>query len=236
MVTGPAKTTAPALELADRVLGRLTVDIDASGVVLGRDSAGQPVSVRLFGPEPLSVAFIGGWWAAQLLIFRCLAHGATVVVDAVDTTAPASVGTLAGLAQWLSLGHAVGGVGDRMRPMAGDLFAAWPASQTRPLLRLHDVGPTGPGGRPELRTWQTQLTVLSHLTPASLQTVAGADVTLVQRLDPPEAALVGSALLLAPEFVARLGAMDNEMIAAFRGAAVRYTWLTPTAIERQAFG
>jgi hypothetical protein len=231
-----ARTTAPQQVLPHEALGRLATNVDASGVVLGRDSAGQPVLVRLFGPEPLSVTFIGGWWAAQILLLRCLAHGATLVVDAVDTTAPASTGTLASMPQWLALDRLTGGTGDRVRPMAGDASAAWPASAARPLLRLHDVGPSGPAGRPELQAWQTQLTVLSRLTPASLQTVAGADVVLVQRLDQPEAALVGSALLLAPEFVARLGALDNQMVAAFRGAAVRYVWLAPTTVERQAFG
>jgi hypothetical protein len=236
MVSRSAKTAAPELVLAHDVLGAFAIDEDGAGVVLGRDSADRPVLLRLFGAQPLTVAFIGGWWAGQLLVFRCLAHGAAVVVDALDTATPAGAGTVASVAQWLTLVRAAGGVGERALPMAGDASGAWPVGAARPLLRLRDLGPDGPADRPVLQAWQTQLTMLSRLTPAILHTVAGADVVLVQRLEQPEAELVGSALLLRPEVVSTLTVMDNEMVALFRGGVIRYTWLTPTTVERELFG
>jgi hypothetical protein len=36
--------------------------------------------------------------------------------------------------------------------------------------------------------------------------------------------------------VARITALDNETVVALCGPSFRYAWLTPTALERQAFG
>jgi hypothetical protein len=192
------------------------------------------VTLRLFGPEPTSVVFVGGWWVAQILVSRCLAYGATVLVEAVDTPTPAQHGVLAGAAQWLALDGVVSGSGARVRPAAGQPTAGL-ASVTQPLLEVHDVGPS-PGARPSPQPWQTNLTVLAGVTPASHPAIASATVVLAQRLAPADAALLGSALFLGPELTAQITAMDNEMVAAFRGQAIRYVWLTPTTVERQYFG
>jgi hypothetical protein len=111
-----------------------------------------------------------------------------------------------------------------------------PASAEEPLLRLHDIGHRDAGDRAPLREWHTQLSVLTRLTRASLPVLAAAQLALIQRLDAAQAALAASALLLPPDCVEVFSAMDYEMIGAFRGSAVRYVWLTPTAIERQQFG
>ncbi|MFY1691705.1 hypothetical protein [Plantactinospora sp. WMMB782] len=235
MSTGDPKTVAPERRLVGGLLGRLSLDVDAVGVLLGRDAANQPVLVRLFRPEPLTVAFVGDWWTAQLLVFRCLGHGARVAVDAVDAVVPAAAGTIATLAHWLALDRTAGGAGDRVWRSAypgGDE----PADPTRPLLRLRDVGVHGPERRPPTRAWETRLTVLPRLTPAGVPALAGADVVLAQRLTRPEAELVGSALALPRPVWSALTTMDNEMVAAFGGGAVRYAWLTPTRFERQLFG
>jgi hypothetical protein len=215
----------------------LTVPIGRSGVVLGRDQAGAPVQVGLFGPRPVSVAFVGGWWAAQILVHRCLAHGATVLVDAPDVTAPA-VPTMAGRADWLALQRmsVMAGAAARVRPMSGDPALGWGATAGQPLLMVHDVGPAGPAHRPPAQPWQTQLTVLARLSPESLRVIAAVDLVLIQRLEAPEASLVAAALLLGPESVARLSTIDNETVVAVRRTEIRYAWLTPTALERQAFG
>jgi hypothetical protein len=230
------RSIAPARVVTDGDLETLGLDVEPSGLVLGRDSASAPVLLRMFGPQPVRAAFVGGWWAAQILVGRCLAHGATVVVDAFETATPGHFGLAASLTQWLALDEAAGGGGQRVRPMAGDGALAAPASATQPLLRLHDAGPGGPASWPEPHAWQSQLVVISRVTAASLPVLASVDLVITQRLDPAEAALFGSALVVTPEFLARLGAMDNEMIAAIRGRAVRFVWLSPTVVERQLFG
>lgn len=235
------RTVGPARVVGETTLTGLAVPLRQSGVLLGRDQAGQPVLAPVFGSRPVSITFVGGWWAAQVLVHRCLGHGATVVVDALDTTMPAQDAAMAGLAHWLTLDRTTapapaGGPGGRVRPMAGDPSVAWPATATQPLLRVHDVGPAGPAGRPPLQPWHTQLTALARLTAESLQVVTTADLVLVQRLEALEAGLVGSALLLAPDVVARIRVLDNETVLAVRGPVIRYARLTPTALERQAFG
>ncbi|MDW5327952.1 hypothetical protein [Plantactinospora sp. KLBMP9567] len=235
MPTGDPKTVAPERRLVGDLLGRLTLDVDAIGVVLGRDVANRPVLLRLFRPEPVTVTFVGDWWTAQVLLFRCLGHGARVAVEAVHGVNPAAAGTIATMAHWLALDRAAGGAGDRVWRSAypgGDE----PADPTRPLLRLRDVGLHGPERRRPTRAWETQLTVLPRLTPAGVPVLASADVVLVQRLTQPEAALVGSALDLPRESWSPVSAMHNEMVAAFGGGSARYVWLTPTRFERHLFG
>ncbi|BCB76264.1 hypothetical protein GCM10022251_25320 [Phytohabitans flavus] len=223
---------APARAVPAETLAHLAVGVEPSGVVLGRDSAGRAVLVRLFAREPMSVAFVGGWWAARLLLFRCLAHGAAVTVAARDPRDPARPGSVADTAHWLTLDQAAG---------RGHVTLAAPGSEgpqagpARPLLRVHDLGPEFPAGRLP-RPWQTGLTVLPQVTPASVPLLAAADVLLVQRLPEPEAALLGSALGARADLVSRLPAMDDEMVAAFGAGSVRYAWLTPTPIERHLFG
>jgi hypothetical protein len=228
-----ARTVAPARVVPDEALHGLGLTVTPTGVVLGRDGAGAAVRARLLGPTPTSVTFVGGWWAAQVLVHRLLAHGATVIVDAIETESPGRHGMLAGLAQWLALGQLVGG--RRVQPAGqGPLWA----NATQPLLLLHDTGgpPTSPDGGAQPAPWQTRLTVLTRVTPDHHDLIASSDVVLTQRLDPREAALVGSALVLPAEFTANAGALQNEMVAACKARMVRYVWLTPTTVERRIFG
>lgn len=214
-------------------LDGLSIGVEPSGVVLGRDSAGRAVLVRLFGPAAMSVAFVGGWWATRLLVFRCLAHGAAVTARAYDPADPARPGAVADAAHWLALDDLSGRAG-RVTLAAPGAGPPRPANVTRPLLEVHDVGPAVPAGRPG--PWHTRLAVLRQVTPAAVPLLADADVLIVQRLPAAEATLVGAALGAHGDLVARLPAMDDEMVAVFGAGSVRYTWLTPTPIERRLFG
>jgi hypothetical protein len=202
-------------------------------VVLGRDASGAAVQARPFGPQPMSVTFIGGWWAGQVLVHRLLAHGATLYVDAINTDSPGRYGTLAGLDQWLALGQLAGG--GQVRPYGQG--PVW-ASASQPVVMLHDNSGSAPP--PEERQppgpWQTRLTVLTRMSPEHHDLVASSDLVLTQRLDPREAAAVGAALVLPAGFTAHAGALQNDMVAACRARAVRYVWLTPTTVERRVFG
>jgi hypothetical protein len=177
--------------------------------------------------------FIGGWWAAQLLVHRCVAYGATVLVSALDTPNPGEHGTVASHDQWLSLDRHAGGTGRVQLAPAEPANVV--ASVTQPVFHLHDTGPVTPDA-PTKQPWHTRLVVQSRVTSTSHQALAGADLILTQRLEHRDAAMVGAALLLAPDLISRLTAMDNEMVAAFRGQAFRFIWLSPTAQEREIFG
>jgi hypothetical protein len=237
-MVGGGRTLAPARVVPEAALHALRVTVGQSGVVLGCDGYSAPVLVPIFGPAPVSVAFVGGWWAAQLIVHRCLGHGASVFVDAPDTVTPAQYGALAGLSQWLTLDRLADAAGQqgtagRVSPAGGDHGRP---SRTRPHLVVHDTGPDGPAVYPPPRPWQARLTVLSRVAPTSQQALAQADIVLTQRLDPREAAVVAATLLLPPEFTSQVGVMPNETLAACRAGQVRYLWFTPTGIERQAFG
>jgi len=225
---------APARAVPEQTLGRLAVGVEPSGVVLGRDSAGRAVLVRLFGPDAMSVAFVGGWWAARVLVFRCLAHGAALTVRACDPADPARPGALADAAHWLALDDLSGRAGRVTLASPGS--DPPPATALRPVIEAHDLGPSAPAGPAPLGPWHTRLTVLPQVTPAALPLLAAADVLIVQRLPAPDATLLGSALGLRGDLASRLPAMDNEMVAAFGAGSVRYAWLTPTPVERHLFG
>lgn len=230
MLTGSTRTTVPELPL-NAVAGTV-FPVDADGVVLGRDSTGRPVLLRWFDSVPRRLVFIGGWWAAQVLVSRCLAVGAMVAVEARGGADPAEV--VASGNQWLGLGRLVTGSNGRVRPMPANVDE-WPATAAQPVLRLRDVGPAGAAPRPG-GPWHTELAVLSSVGPAASRSIADADVVLVQRPAQDDADLVRLALNLGPEYTPLLGAMENDMVAAFGGGVVRYTWLTPTPVERQLFG
>lgn len=226
MLTGSARTTAP--EVPVDAPARAVFPVDLDGLVLGRDSSGRPVLLRMFDAAPRRVVFVGGWWAAQVLVSRCLAVGAMVAVEA------AQADVVAERDQWLALGGQVMASPGRVRPMPAGV-ENWPATAEQPVLRLRDVGPHAAGAAPD-RPWHTEFTVMSAVGPAAAQVIATADVVLVQRLSRADADLVCGALHLGPEYAPLLGALENEMVAAFGGGAVRYSWLTPTPLERQLFG
>lgn len=227
MLTGSARTTAP--EVSATALARMVFPVDADGLVLGRDSTGRPVLLRMFDVAPRRVVFVGGWWAAQVLLCRCLAVGAMVAVDTPDSP---EADVVAERERWLALGRLATGSPGRVRPMPAGV-ENWPATAAQPVLRLRDRGQADPApGRP----WHTELTVMPSVGPTAPQAIADADVVLVQRLARADADRVCAALQLGPEYAPLLGAMENEMVAAFGGGAVRYSWLTPTPLERQLFG
>jgi hypothetical protein len=223
---------AAARAVPAETIGRLTIGVDPAGVVLGRDNSGRAVQVTLLAPEPMSVAFVGGWWAARLLLFRCVADGATVTVRARDPHDPARPGTVADAATWLALDGPAGG--GRVTAAAGAADPS-PAGAPHPVLHLNDLGPEHVATRPA-HPWQTTLTVLPRVTPGSAPLLAAADVLLVQRLPPDEAALLGTALGAGSDLVARVPSMNAEMVAVCGADSVRYVWLTPTPVERHLFG
>jgi hypothetical protein len=238
-----ARSVVPERRLTGSQIARVGFTLPQSGLVVGRDNTGRPVSLRLFGPRPLRVTFVGGWWAAQILVLRCLGYGANIAVEAVGGHDPAS-GTLATLGHWLALDRTAGGAGNRVwSAVPGQPDP--PGAAGRPLLRLRDTGP-GTGAGAVLAApapWRTELTVLPRLTEAGVNAVAGADAVLMQRLTQPEADLAASGLAWQRSSLAALSVLDNEMVAVVEKAAtgasgrtVTFVWLTPTKLERMLFG
>jgi hypothetical protein len=221
------KTSAPEHDLRAG-LGALSVEAGHAALVLGRDQTGAAVAMQLFRPQPTVVTFVGGWWAARVLLVRCLGLGVQVAVRA--------AGGLASTAQWTELDAAAGGTGQRVWPMQGDVLAWQPTEVTRLLLHLYDTGLAGPPARPVLGGWQTQLTVLPQATAAGAWTITGADVVLAQRMEWDEAVVLAGALGHGEPTIALLTSLESDMIAVCARGMNTYAWLAPTSVERRLFG
>ncbi|SBT53998.1 type VII secretion protein EccE [Micromonospora narathiwatensis] len=212
-------TTTPA----PAELDTLELDLGESGLMVGANRQGGPVTVRLFRPGTTRLLLVGGVRAAQLMALRALALGARVVVQ---TTRPRA---------WEPFVRGVGGPGGAVplippgRPVGGAS-----GSPLHPLLLVVDAGPVPPEAGP-VAAWRSVLVVRDELTPADTAALARADLAILQPLDPSEAALAGAALGLggSAEWLTRI---RDEMVAVVNRRALRWALLSPTPIESQLVG
>ncbi|WFE37963.1 type VII secretion protein EccE [Micromonospora sp. WMMD998] len=197
--------------------------VGGSGLMVGADRRGGPLTVRLFRPATTRVLLVGGVPAAQLLVLRALALGARV---AVQTARPRAweafvrgAGGPGGVVPLLPPGRAVGGA---------------PGSPLRPVLLVVDAGPQPPEVGPAA-AWQSVLVVRDELTPADAPALARADLAVLQPLDPAEAALAGTALGLgaSADWLTRI---RDDMVAVVNRRALRWALLSPTPVESQLVG
>ncbi|WP_432835378.1 hypothetical protein [Dactylosporangium sp. CA-092794] len=195
-----------------------------TGLMLGVDYQRQPVPIRFFRPEPTRVTLVGGLWAQRILVFRALALGARVIVMTGDPR------------PWQGLGEWATGMNDRLVLWNDPRPPSAPASARQPLLIVTDVSQVGFGARPELRPWQTQVTVVRRLGAEHAHTLQGCNLVMLQQLSRPEAAVAGSALNLTESGAGLLQEMSPDMLALMGSGANRYVWLSPTTVERQYHG
>ncbi|KHD76634.1 hypothetical protein MB27_16460 [Actinoplanes utahensis] len=197
-----------------------------AGLVLGRDQrqAPVPVPVRLFGPNPVRVALVGGVWAAQLLIFRAFSVGVRVVVV---TTEPRA---------WAGFGERATGQQNRLTVVGQEPGGPFGGTAQTPLLTVFDLGVTGPATSPPLGPWHTQLTILRQLDRPGMAALQEAGITVLQRLGGDEAALAASALKLGPQSGRLLQGMEDDMLALIGDGDDRFLYLHQTGVEQQYIG
>lgn len=202
------------------------------GLLLGRDQAGGPVTVRMFRPAPLHAVLVGGAWAAKLITYRALRFGARVVVVTPDPTG------------WIELGRRATGRTDRVA-VVEDLRApvSRVASADAPVLRLTGLGADAEQDLPitDLPQWNTRLSMLPQVTPEQVTPyraaqLASADLLLTQRLSAPEAATLATTLGLSERTSYVLQLLHDDMLAVLTSAGVRYAWLHPTSSEQHTLG
>ncbi|GIH12429.1 hypothetical protein Raf01_06010 [Rugosimonospora africana] len=198
-----------------------------SGLVLGHNRHGQPVTVRLFRPEPTRTMLLGGVPAAQVLTMRALAVGAQVVVQ---TARPQA---------WEPFLRAVslptGGL--TVVPLGSPVPA--PFGPLVPQLVVVDAGMPDAPAVPAA-AWRASLLLREDVSAPDIAELSRADLVILQPLRPDEAALVGDALGLdaSRDWLGRLPA---DMVGAVSRAgagrsAVRWAVLSATLIERQVIG
>ncbi|MFI2709060.1 type VII secretion protein EccE [Micromonospora sp. NPDC018662] len=221
--TLPLAVTGGGVPPAGSPPATLDLPVGGSGLMVGADRRGGPLTVRLFRPATTRVLLVGGVPAAQLLVLRALALGARV---AVQTARPRA---------WEAFARGVGGPGDAVpllppgRPVGGA-----PGSALRPLLLVVDIGPVPPEAGPAA-AWQSVLVVRDELTPADTPALARADLAVLQPLDRAEAELAGTALGLggSADWLTRI---RDDMVAVVNRRALRWALLSPTPVESQLVG
>jgi hypothetical protein len=228
--TGRASRALPRLRIgyhlaSDAALARFSLTLSASGLLLGQDIDQRPASVRLFRPEPVRMALVGGAWLSQLLLFRVLTLGARVAIMSAQPEV------------WNGFGEWATGRADRVGVLPLDRPVLPPASAAEPGLVVWDAGPLGPSAPLALGPWLTQLTMITQLTPYGLPAVQDAGLVITQRLAAAEAEVATNALLLDPETARVLQLLEENMVALLGGGTpARYVWLTPTGAEQQHLG
>ncbi len=194
-----------------------------TGLLLGADSQGRAVSVRLFRPTSTRVTLIGGDWAASVLVFRALALGAHVNVWTDDPH------------RWRGLGER--GTGSMTRVLVNAEQVVLPAATSQqPVLSITDDGSPGPLDATEPRPWQTELTILRQLDETGVAAVQDSDLVITQRLGSAESAFAASALRLPGFAVAPLQQIDDETVVLLGAADPRFVRITATDIERSLAG
>ncbi|MGF7239422.1 MAG: hypothetical protein ACQSGP_31365, partial [Frankia sp.] len=196
-----------------------------AGLVIGRDVRGGPTVVRMFRPSPTEVAMVGGLETAGVVILRAVAVGAHVYMRTSD---PAACQPL------------VDATGGRCRVVTGlDTVAELTASAgpLQPVLLVEEVGVGNPGVNPEVSWrvsagWQTRLRFARALTEDSARGLAGADLTILTRLEATEADVAVRTLGVDPETVPELTHLPDAMTALVGGGVDGYTSLAPTDWER----
>lgn len=225
----PKARPYPALHIGahlvnDTAVAEIRPTAARSGLVLGIDQQRQPVTLRLFRPEPTRVVLIGGLWATHLLVLRALSVGARV---AVFTARP---DVWQGFSQWAT------GDARQIAVLPPTQYLTVPAGRRAPALLVYDEGPTGATQPLPPTGWQTRLTVLPELTSYGFSSLQEADLVAVQRLTRSETDAAGSVIGLPPETTGLLPTLRDDMLALLGGDGAQYVWLCPTTVEQHRLG
>jgi hypothetical protein len=210
-------------------LATARTELPPAGVMLGHNRRGVPVTARLLRPEPTRAVLVGGVPAAQILTLRTLALGALVLVRTARPDA------------WTPFLRAISAPGDAITLVPpGQPVDLLPAEPAAPQFVVVDAGPAIPDAVPgeaamDAAEWRTTLVVRDDLAPADLDTLARADLVILQPLRPEEAELAGTTLGLGDnqQWLTRIRA---DMIGIVNRRTVRFALLSATALEQQFVG
>jgi type VII secretion protein EccE len=223
LTPGPIAPVEAAPGVAADALDELAFPLGAAGLMIGANRHGAPVTVRLFRAEATRTVLVGGVRAAQLIALRAMALGARVVVqtDRPDAWEP------------FVRGASVPGEALTVAP-PGRPVGGMTATPLQPVLVVVDVGPVAVDALPG-SAWQATLVVRDQFTAADADAVSRADLVVLQRLRPDEAALAETALGLG-ESAEWLTRISEDMVAVVNRRALRWVLLSTTPIESQLVG
>lgn len=202
--------------------GAIAMRTGGAGLILGLDADDKPVTLGLFRPEPTTVVAIGGLALAQLLSFRALAIGAQILVQTPREQA------------WESFVHlSAGSTGAISQVERAGPNRSGTANQ--PQLLLIDNDSSATTQHRAGASFATMLTVHDQLTQWNVDSLAGADMVLLQGLSMAEARLAGTALgIPAPERALAGKPADTVLLAARH--SLRSSRVVETSIENWLIG
>lgn len=209
---------------SDEDLERLQMTTTSFGLSMGRDEEGLPATLTLFRPEPSLVVLVGGTWMAGILAVRSLKFGARVVALTTESS------------HWGRVGRRSTGREDRVAVVAPGSEVRTTPSADAPVLRLYDADAPCPTTPTDLMAWETGLTLLRQTTPERMAILRGADIVLIQRLAPYEAATVASALGFTRQTWQATQALRDDMVVALTGTRGRRLWVDPSEAELELLG
>jgi ESX secretion system protein EccE len=202
-------------------LSMIATPAPGPGMILGEDVDHRAIAARCFRPEPTLMTLIGGVWAAQIIAFRALAVGATIVVVTDDPASwhdfAARTGATRG--QVIVTSEAPRSVGD-----------------DGPTLIVRDVVDSGSVATPDIGAWQTQMTVLRRLDERGVAAIHDGHLVLTQRLDLQEAMLAVTSLRLSSDSALLLQQLEPDMLAIIGSGSAQYLWWAATEREHRLIG
>jgi hypothetical protein len=208
---------------AGNALDELQLFTGGAGLVLGVNQNGDPVTLRLFRPEPTRMVIVGGLRFAQMVAFRALALGAQVIIQ---SARPAAWGTFA---------RVMSSPNDAIRLVPPGTVLDQSPNQSRPRLVVQDSGPSVGAQHTGRTGWSVTMSVREELTAWDVDVLGVADLVLMQPLTPTEAELAASVLGLT-EMKQSLSGIRADLVTVVSQGTVRWTLIAPTSVERQLIG
>ncbi|NJC82046.1 type VII secretion protein EccE [Planosporangium mesophilum] len=222
---GAALVGDAGMRATTQTLAAMELPTGGAGLMMGVNRHSEPITVRLFRPEPTRVGLFGGVRYAQLVALRALALGAQVIVQ---TGRPQ---------MWEPFDRGIGGSGNELTIAAPNRpLDLTPPTPLQPQLIIVDVGPVGAMAIPVVESaWRATMVVRDELASHDMDVLARADLVLLSPLSAPEAEIAGYALGLFQ--LANLPRVRADMVGIVVGRrTLRWTLLSPTPIEQQLIG
>lgn len=221
-------TTLPANRIGAHLASEATLDAlqlrtGGAGLVLGVNQQTQPVTARLFRPEPTRTMLVGGIRCAELLVFRSLALGVRLTVRS------------ARLSGWDTFLRGAGVHPSELELIHPGTPASGPASAARPHLVVQDTGSSAEDEAESGGAWRATLTLREELTAWDIDALVRADLVIAQPLTETEAALAASALSMSA-VQSWMSQIRDDMVTLISRGTARWALLSATAVERNLIG
>ncbi len=206
-------------------LAAIQLPVSDDGVLIGSDATdGSPAVLGLFARSGRDVILVGGAYAAQLIALRAVAAGARVAIETGRPHIWEELRLKASSGQECVTVHPVNALGPQG------------ASVHSPVLVIRDCGAIPPRVGARHGAWQTTLTLLPYLDPASADLLGTQDMVGLQRISPPEAGLAAAVLSLPSAERAALPTLADSLTLWVAGFNRRYVQATPTSLEDALLG